>query len=48
MIRQILELLKLDFKTENEYIFMAKGGYKYPTTFRELINYIKDKKWQRM
>jgi hypothetical protein len=48
MIRQILELLKLDFKTENEHIFMAKGGYKYPTTFGEAVNYLKNRKWHKM
>lgn len=48
MIRQILELLKLDMKSENEHIFIAKGGYKIPTTFKEAYNYLKDKRWHKM
>ena len=48
MIRQILELLKLDLKSNSEYIFMARGGYKIPTTFREALNYLKDRKWHKM
>lgn len=47
MIRQILEFLKLDINNESEHIFMAKGGYKMPTNFKEAVNYLKNRKWHK-
>lgn len=42
MIKQILECLKLDLKTDSKYIFIAKGGHKVPTTIKEALNQFKN------
>jgi len=39
MIGQVIELLQsMDFKGGTENIEFAKGAYRYPRTFKELIN----------
>lgn len=43
MIEQVLMLLRHAPKGKSELIDTAKGKYKYPETFKELINYFK---WQ--
>jgi hypothetical protein len=38
MIGQVIELLQsMDFKPTTENILIAKGGYRYPRTFKETI-----------
>lgn len=42
MITQVIELLQsLDFKAKTENIRFAKGGYRYPRTFKEVFKKIK-------
>jgi hypothetical protein len=42
MITQVIELLQsMEFKTTTDNIRFAKGGYRYPRTFKELLKKIK-------
>ena len=42
MIIQVIELLQsMDFKPKTENILFAKGGYRYPRTFKETIKRVK-------
>ena len=41
MIQQILEILKLDLKTDSKYIQIAKGKHKLPTTIKEALKEFK-------
>ena len=43
MIPQLLKALEKAPKHKSELIDFAKGKYKYPSNFKELIKYIK---WQ--
>jgi hypothetical protein len=45
MIKDILEGLEFNFR--GEYIDVAKGKYKLPTTIKEGIKQIKEEVWQR-
>lgn len=44
MIRDILVALKYNFETDSEYIAIAKGKYKLPTSLKEGFKEIK-KQW---
>lgn len=42
MILQVIELLQsMEFKPTTDNIRFAKGGYRYPRTFKELFNKVK-------
>jgi hypothetical protein len=41
MITLILECLKLDLPSTSENIAIAKGKYKLPATFKELVQWLK-------
>ena len=44
MIIQVIELLQsMDFKPTTDNILFAKGGYRYPRTFKETIK--RGKQW---
>jgi hypothetical protein len=43
MIEHIFQLLRFAPTGKSELIDTAKGKYKYPETFKEILNYIK---WQ--
>lgn len=44
MITQVIELLQsMDFKPTTDNILFAKGGYRYPRTFKETIK--RGKQW---
>jgi hypothetical protein len=44
MIIQVIELLQsMDFKPKTDNILFAKGGYRYPRTFKETIK--RGKQW---
>ena len=46
MIENILECLKLDLKHDSEYIAIAKGKNKLPTTFKDGYKQLKQElKW---
>lgn len=49
MIRDLVILLKSgDFQGESETIDIAKGKYKAPSTFKEVLREVKSKKgWQK-
>jgi hypothetical protein len=42
MIEQILEALKLDLKSDSEYIKIAKGKYKLPMTIDDALKPFKN------
>jgi len=41
MITLILECLKLELPSTSENIEIAKGKYKLPSTFKELVQWLK-------
>lgn len=45
MIKIIFECLKMDLKHNSEYIAIAQGKYKLPTTVREALQPLKEIKW---
>lgn len=46
MIENIIECLKLDLKHNSEYIAIAKGKNKLPSTFKEALTPLKKLIWQ--
>jgi len=42
MIQQILEALKLDLKSDSEYIAIAKGKNKLPLTIKDALKPFKN------
>jgi hypothetical protein len=46
MIESIIECLKLDIKHNSEYIAIAKGKKKLPTTFKEALQPLRKLIWQ--
>lgn len=47
MIKLILECLKYDMKTDSEYIAIAKGKNKLPTTIKEALQPLKKLIWHK-
>lgn len=46
MISHILQMLQIgDFYGESEFIDIAKGKYKIPTTFKEALK--QEKRWRK-
>lgn len=45
MIHDIINALKYDFKSDSEYVAIAKGKYKLPTTIQEGYKELKEL-WQ--
>ncbi len=48
MIENIINMLKVDFPHNSEYIAIAKGKYKMPTTIKEALQPLKNYKWLKM
>lgn len=48
MIKEILECLKLDLKTDSKYIQIAKGKNKLPTTIKEALKPLKNRLWHKI
>jgi|TARA_B110001452_G_scaffold267255_1_gene276440 hypothetical protein len=45
MIGDIISALKFDFKSDSEYVAIARGKYKLPTTIKEGYKELKEL-WQ--
>jgi hypothetical protein len=48
MIENIINMLKVDFPHNSEYIAIAKGKYKLPTTIKEALTPLNKMKWPKM
>lgn len=48
MIENIINMLKMDFPYNSEYIDIAKGKYKLPTTIKEALQPLNKIKWHKI